>query len=148
TAVPVELDLKAFKRSEPDRKLAYALFRELEFTALTREFADSAPLFDGLEGAIVQPEKRYQIITKREDLDKLVRRLWEADFWSFAVDDSNSEKDAGSYEKQEPLGVAISTGAGASVYIDLQNFAEGKEAAVTPLRDILSNGFLEKCVYD
>jgi DNA polymerase-1 len=148
TAVPVELDLDLLKRGAPNRKLAYALFRELEFTTLTREFADSAPLFDQLEHAIVEPEKRYQIINRREDLDKLIRRLWESDFWSFAVDDSNSPKDAGSYDKEEPLGVAIATGAGAAFYIDLQNFAEGKESAVTPLRDILSNGFLEKCVHD
>lgn len=148
TSMDLELDLDLLKRGEPNRKLAYALFRELEFTALTREFADSAPLFDSLETAIVEPEKRYQKINTRADLDKLVRRLWESDFWSFAVDDSNSPKDSGSDEKEEPIGVAISTGAGASYYIDLQNFVEGKESAVTPLRDILANGFLEKCVHD
>lgn len=149
TAVSVELDLDQLKRREPNRPLAYALFRELEFTALTREFADSAPLFDGLEGApVVSSERRYQIISTRADLDKLIRKLWEADFWSFAVDDTNSPKDSSSYDKQEPPGVAIATGAGASFYIDLQNFESGKEEAVTPLRDILSNGFLEKCVHD
>jgi DNA polymerase-1 len=148
TTMDFDLDLDLMKRGAPDRKLAYALFRELEFTALTREFADSAPLFDGLETAIVEPEKRYQKISMREDLDKLIRRLWENDNWSFAVDDSNSPKDSGSYEKEEPLGLAIANGAGASYYIDLQNFAGGKQEAVTPLKDILSNGFLEKCVHD
>ena len=42
--VPIDLDLNAFKLGMPNRQLAYALFRELEFTLLTREFADASPL--------------------------------------------------------------------------------------------------------
>jgi len=149
TTMPIELDLDLLKRREPDRKLAYALFRELEFTALTREFADSAPLFDGLEAAVLGiSERRYQIIKTRPDLDKLVRRLWETEHWSFEVDDSNSPKSAASYQKAEPCGVAIATGAGVSFYVDLANFEGGKGEAVVPLKDILSNGFLAKCAHD
>ncbi|HSK71747.1 MAG TPA: DNA polymerase I [Pyrinomonadaceae bacterium] len=149
TDVPVELDLDALKHGEPNRPLAYQLFRELEFTALTREFADSAPLFDSLEKAIIGiAERRYQIINTRGDLDRLIRRLWETEHWSFEADDSNSPKDSGSYDKKEPPGVAIATGAGASYYVDLENFAEGKESALAPLRDILANGFLDKVTHD
>jgi len=146
--VPVELDLDSFRYDTPNRQLAYALFRELEFTSLTREFADSAPLFDQDGGRIVETERRYQIIKTREDLDKLVRKLWEIEFWSFEVDDSNSGAKADSYAKKPPLGVAIATGAGASFYVDLENFEGGQELAITPLGDILSNGFLSKCVHD
>ena len=149
TSVPVELDLEKFKYDAPNRQLAYALFRELEFTSLTREFADSAPLFDGLESAVLGiPERRYQTIKTSQDLDKLVRKLWEIEHWSFNVDDSNSPKNAASYQKIEPCGVAIATGAGASFYVDLQNFEGGKEIAVAALKDILSNGFLAKCTHD
>lgn len=149
TTMPIELDLDLLKRREPDRKLAYNLFRELEFTSLTREFADSAPLFDGLESAVLGiPERRYSIINTRPDLDKLIRRLWETEHWSFEVDDANSPKSAASYQKAEPSGVAIAIGAGASHYIDLTNFEGGKDEAITPLKDILSNGFLAKCVHD
>jgi DNA polymerase-1 len=147
-SVPVNLDLDALKAKEPNRQLAYALFRELEFTALTREFADSTPLFDGDNKPVVEAERRYQIIKTREDLDKLIRRLWETEHWSFQVDDTNSPKKADSYAKHPPLGVAIATGAGASFYVDLENFAEGKDAAIAPLKDILSNGFLEKVTHD
>ena len=42
--------LDALKHREPNRQLAYALFRELEFSSLTREFADTMPLFAGLDG--------------------------------------------------------------------------------------------------
>src|SRR5829696_6374576 len=62
-AVPVELDLDAVKHREPNRQLAYQLFRELEFTSLTREFADSTPLFDGLDNTpLVRQPRRYQLI--------------------------------------------------------------------------------------
>jgi len=39
---PVSLELSALERREPDRPAAYALFSELEFTALAREFAPEA----------------------------------------------------------------------------------------------------------
>jgi DNA polymerase I len=147
--VPVELDLEKLKHREPNRELAYQLFRELEFTALTREFADSAPLFAGLDNQpLVEVSRRYQIIKTREDLDKLIRRLWETEHWSFQVDDSNSPPKADSYAKRPPLGVAIATGAGASYYVDLENFEGGNENAIEPLKDILSNGFLEKVTHD
>src|SRR6267142_408774 len=38
----VELDLDQIKSRPPDRAAAYELFKELEFAALTREFADAA----------------------------------------------------------------------------------------------------------
>ncbi|HEY8561665.1 MAG TPA: DNA polymerase I [Pyrinomonadaceae bacterium] len=151
-AVPIELDLDALKMREPDRKLAYKLFRELEFTSLTREFADSTPLFDGLSdddnAPLVRQPRRYQVIKSGAELDKLIRRLWETEHWSFQVDDSSSPPKADSYAKRPPLGLAIAIGAGASYYVDLENFEEGAEAAIEPLRDILSNGFLSKVTHD
>jgi DNA polymerase-1 len=149
TTMPIELDLDALKHREPNRELAYKLFRELEFSSLTREFADTMPLFASLdEAANAVTERRYKIIKTSEDLNKLVRRLWETEHWSFETDSSNSPPKASSFDKLPPLGVAIATGAGASDYIDLENFAEGRDAAIAPLRDILSNGFLEKCSHD
>lgn len=149
TTMDIELDLDALKHREPNRQLAYQLFRELEFNTLMKEFADSAPLFSMLdESQPLETTRRYQIIKNRADLDKLIRKLWETEHWSFEVDDSNSDAKASSFDKKEPLGVAIATAAGASHYIDLANFEGGKDESVAPLRDILSNGFLEKCVYD
>ncbi|HRH45446.1 MAG TPA: 5'-3' exonuclease H3TH domain-containing protein, partial [Pyrinomonadaceae bacterium] len=149
TTMDIELDLEKLKYSEPNRQLAYALFRELEFNTLMKEFADSSPLFSMLEDSQpVDSTRRYKIINNRADLDKLIRKLWETEHWSFEVDDSNSETKSSSFDKKEPLGVAIATAAGASHYIDLANFEGGKDEAVPVLRDILSNGFLEKCVYD
>jgi DNA polymerase-1 len=147
TDVNVELDLEKLRSRPPDRAAAYQLFRELEFQSLTREFSDAAT---SLEGEDARP-RRYRIIRKRGELDSLVRGLWEAEHWGFAVADSSpvgggqqgSSRDAG-----PPTGVAISTAAGAAAYVDLENFEDGVEAAIEPLRDVLSNGLLSKSVHD
>lgn len=145
----IQLDLGTLKHTEPNRQLAYALFRELEFNTLMREFADSTPLFTAADQQEpVETTRRYAIIKTQTDLDKLIRKLWETEHWSFEVDDSNSGDKSSSFDKKEPLGLAIAIGAGASHYVDLENFEGGKAAAVASLGDILSNGFLEKCAYD
>ncbi|MGB7210711.1 MAG: DNA polymerase I [Pyrinomonadaceae bacterium] len=147
--VPVELDLDQLKSRDPDRDAAYALFRELEFNSLTREFADSATLFEKRKESETETvDTSYSVINTREDLDKLIRKLLETEFWSFEVNDANAGERSSCYHKIEPLGLAIATAAGQSHYIDLQNFAGGKEAALPPLRDIFSNGFLDKTAHD
>jgi DNA polymerase I len=147
--VPIDLDLDQIKSREPDRAAAYELFRELEFNSMIREFADSASLFESSgepkAGAV---EKNYSMIDTRADLDALVRKLWETEQWSFEVDDSNADEKSSCFHNVPPAGIAIASSAGNSYYIDLENFKEGLDSAVAPLRDILSNGFLEKAAYD
>jgi len=145
TDVNIELDLDKLRCRPPDRAAAYQLFRELEFQTLTREFSDAAAAVEGAPAT-----RRYRMIRKRSELDTLVRALWDAEHWGFAVADSSppgggqqaSVRDAG-----PPRGVAISTAAGASAYVDLENFEEGTEAAA-PLQDVLANGLLSKSVHD
>jgi DNA polymerase-1 len=147
--VPIELDLDQLKAREPDRAAAYALFRELEFNSMIREFADAATLFDQADGRKpATVELSYSVIDNRADLDKLIRKLWETEHWSFEVDDSNADERSSCFHKVPPAGIAIATAAGISHYVDLDNFKDGRDAAVGPLRDILSNGFLEKSAYD
>jgi DNA polymerase-1 len=149
TDVNVHLDLDKLRSRTPDRAAAYQLFRELEFQSLTREFSDAATVAVAQGGA--SASRRYRIIRKRAELDSLVRALWEAPHWGFAVADSTpvgagqqaTAKDAG-----PATGIAISTAAGASAFVDLLNFEDGAEAAIGPLRDVLSNGLLEKSVHD
>jgi len=154
--VPVSLDLDALKHSEPDRAKAYELFRELEFKALTNEFAGAAievpvlpsgGLFDTRPIKAVT-ETKYLVVKNGDGLDKLVRRLFEVDRWSFHVNDANSNEKASCYNKQPPHGIGIGLGNGEAFYIDLQNFDGGIDAAKGPLKDILTNGFLEKSAYD
>ena len=149
TDVAIELDLDKLRSRPPDRAAAYQLFRELEFQHLTREFSDAATAVAGI--AHSEAQRRYRIIRRRAELDSLIRALWEAEYWGFAVADSTpagagqqgSSRDAG-----PATGVAISTAAGASAFVDLVNFEEGAEAAVGPLRDVLANGLLTKSVHD
>src|SRR5215204_2861439 len=147
--VPVELNLDELKRKEPDRTAAYALFRELEFTALTKEFADSAPLFDSLPSDGTSGiEQNYYVVTTRTELDKLIRTLWEKEKFSFAIDDSNEAKWHSSFDKVPPLGIAISHSPGHAAFIDLENFEGGVEAAVRPLADLFANPYVEKSTHD
>ena len=150
TEVDIPLDLDQLKFREPDRIKAYELFREMEFNTLTKEFADSAPLFAGLgdDGESLESKRHYTIINNRADLDKLIRKLWELEHWSFDVDDSNSKKNSSAFDRKEPCGIAIATGAGISHYIDIENFEGGNDEVITPLKDILSNGFLDKSSHD
>lgn len=147
--VPIEFDLEQLKFREPNRAEAYELFRELEFNSLTKEFADSAPLFASLEGtsgeAIVQ---RYEVVNSREKLDVLIRKLWETELFAFDVDDSNAGERHSAFDKVAPRGIAIATAPGVSHFVDLENFAGGRDAALGPLRDIFANGFLEKTTHD
>ncbi|HJR05717.1 MAG TPA: DNA polymerase I [Pyrinomonadaceae bacterium] len=147
TDVNIKLDLDQLRSKPPDRLAAYKLFRELEFQTLTREFADAAA---GLEG-VETHARRYTRITKREELDDLVRKLWDTDHWSFAVADSTpagAGQQGASRDQAAPTGVAISSAAHTSAFIDFENFEGGAAAAAEPLRDVLANGLLSKSVHD
>lgn len=152
--VDIELDLDQIKARPPDRAAAYDLFRELEFSALTREFADAATAAPASDGGQVS----YQIIETRAALDSLLKSLWDAESVGIAVADSNSA--AVAEQKGEPpleqcamdyeaaAGIAFSTAAGVSAFIDFNKFAEGREALLASLREVLSNGLIEKSVHD
>ena len=143
----VDLDLDRIKARPPDRAAAYELFKELEFSALTREFADAATAAPVADNAVLN----YQIIDSRAALDRLVKSLWEAESVGIAVADSTpvgsgEQQCAIDYEAAE--GIAFSNAAGSSALVDLAKFAEGRDAAVASIREILSNGLLEKSVHD
>jgi DNA polymerase I len=147
TDVEVELKLDEIKTRPPDRTAAYELFRELEFSNLTREYADAAVE----RTATVETERSYRVVQTKNDLDNLVRTLFDAESVGIAVADSTP---AGTGEQecfaelQSTRGIAFSTNAGVSAYVDLEKFAGGTGAAIGPLREVLSNGLVEKTVHD
>ncbi|HVF29174.1 MAG TPA: 5'-3' exonuclease H3TH domain-containing protein, partial [Pyrinomonadaceae bacterium] len=154
TDVSVELDLDKLKHRTPDRAAAYTLFRELEFQTLTREFADAASHSDAASA-----ERNYRKITKNSELESLVRKLWEAEHWSFAIADPvpaearpQEEEAAGEGAATEasalPSGIAISSAPHTSALIDFNEFEGGREGAVELLRDVIANGLLAKSVHD
>ena len=151
----VELDLDAIKARPPDRAAAYELFKELEFAALTREFADAAT------AAPVPGKLQYKIIRNPAELDKLKQSVWDAERLGVAVADSSppnnppdlADSDATllaqcAVDSEQPQGIAFSVGDGQSVFVDLNNFEGGRDVAVESLREMLSNGLIEKSVHD
>ncbi|HEX8852527.1 MAG TPA: DNA polymerase, partial [Pyrinomonadaceae bacterium] len=152
TDVNIKLDLAKLECKAPNRAAAYALFRELEFQALTREFADAAAEVD----AAVAPRNYRQVRTAAE-LDGLVRKLWDVDHWSFAVADSTpagAGQQAGARDgvngggERLPAGLAISFAPNTAAYVNFEEFDGGREAALPALRDVLTNGLLSKSVHD
>jgi DNA polymerase-1 len=145
--VEVELKLDEIKTRAPDRTAAYELFHELEFSNLTREYADAAVE----RPATAAAERNYRVVQTKTELDNLVRTLFDAESVGIAVADSTP---AGTGEQEcfaeleTTRGVAFSTNAGVSAYVDLEKFQGGAPAAIGPLREVLSNGLVEKTVHD
>lgn len=161
TSVPIDLDLEALKRGEPDRQTAYELFRELEFKQLIKEFGDGytepvamasgggGGLFDSLPthtGTAV--ETKYSVVRDRAAFDLLIRKLFDNTSWSYHVNDANSNEKSSAYDKLPPLGLGIGLGNGEAYYIDLENFEGGREAALQPLGDILTNPYFDRSAHD
>ena len=145
TDISMELDLELLQARPPDRTAAYELFRELEFANLTSEFADAA------QASVNTVERRYSIIKDTRALDSLVEQLWQAESIGIALTNS-SEPGAGQQQslrdEHGAQGIALSSEPGKSAFIDLENFAGGRDAAINSLRELLANGLLEKSVHD
>ena len=142
----VDLDLDHIKARPPDRAAAYDLFKELEFSALTREFADGAskPVADS--GPL-----NYEIIDSRAALDRLIKTFWDAESVGIAVADSappGTGEQQCAFDSDAASVLAFSTAPGAAAVVDLEKFKEGRNAAVAALREVLSNGLIEKSVHD
>ncbi len=142
----VELDLEQIKARPADRAAAYGLFKELEFSALTREFADGASKPVAESGSL-----NYEIIDSRAALDQLIKTFWDAESVGVAVADSTppgtgEQQCAFDYDAASVL--AFSTAPGAAAVVDLEKFKEGRNAAIAALREVLSNGLIEKSVHD
>ncbi len=149
TDVDIELDLDLLKIREPDGGKAYELFRELEFESLTREFASAGSLFAGMgDGESIISKRKYELIDTQLGLDKLIRNLWEREKWSFHADDSNSALGKSSYYEKAPLGIGIATGNGCAFYIDIAGFKDDVPTAKRHIKDLLTNKYLDKSVYD
>ena len=141
------LNLDQIKARPPDRAAAYELFRELEFTLLTKEYADAAVE----RPASAESARNYKIVQTKSDLDNLVRALFDAESVGVAV---AYETPAGTGEQecftelQATRGIAFATKPGVAAYVDLEKFSGGLDNAIGPLREVLSNGLVEKTIHD
>jgi DNA polymerase-1 len=145
--IDMTLKLDELKTRPPDRAAAYELFHELEFTLLIKEYADAAVV----RPASTESARNYRIVQKKSDLDDLVRTLFDAESVGVAVADSTPAGTGAQEcftELQTTRGIAFATKAGVAGYVDLEKFSGGVDTAVATLRDVLSNGLIEKSVHD
>jgi DNA polymerase-1 len=144
TDIEIELNLDELETRPPDRALAYELFKELEFTNLSNEFADAAR-------SVAATERRYSVATTARELDALIERLWQAESVGIALTNS-SQPGAGQQQSERDehgaRGIAFAAAAGESAFVDFDSFDGGRDAAADRLRELLTNGLAEKSVHD
>src|SRR5499427_8945880 len=80
--VDIQLNLDELLTRPPDRLAAYELFRELEFTNLSNEFADAAR-------PVVTTERHYSMVTNQRELNALIEKLWQAESVGIALSNSS-----------------------------------------------------------
>jgi DNA polymerase-1 len=136
--MPIKLDLEALIYEEPDRRAAYELFSELEFSQLTREFADAATHESVATVAARKPGKpRYSRITTRAELDRFVNSLWSLDRFALSMAE----------RKGELYGIAISTAQMNAALIDFEKFEAGADP-LPAIKEVLENGLVRKSIHD
>jgi len=145
TDLDVELNLDQLQARPPDRAAAYELFSELEFAALTREFADAR-----VQTTLVQSAHHYHLVRNEKALKALVQDLWNAEHVGIAIaEPTDGEAEQRSLLPREgAFGIAFSAAPGHAFYVDFEKFVEGRDAALGPVKEVLANGLLEKSVHD
>lgn len=137
--MPIELDLDALTFEDPDRRAAYELFSELEFAALTREYADAAaPTRPAVTVAARETgAASYSKIRTRADLDRFLEALWEKERIGLSI----AERDAVAF------GVAIAPAEMQAALVDFSAF-DGRHDPLARLKEVLENGLIRKVVHD
>ena len=136
TDAPVELDLDALRRQEPDRAAAHALFKELEFQALAREYAPAAAEAVAAE---------HRLLARREEIEAVAAEARKTGHVALGVVVTSA-----SAMRADALGIALSWAPGRSAYvplahsaIDLPN-APGRMEALEALRPLLEDAAVRK----
>ena len=111
--VPVALDLDALRRRPPDRAAAHALFTELEFVALAKEYAPEAG----------PTRVEYDVLTDPESVRAAVVRARAAGKVAVCF-----VRDAREPMRAQPRGVALAWQRGHAVYVPLDHPADASGA--------------------
>ena len=104
TDVAATLDLEALKRQPPDRAQAHALFTELEFQVLAREYAPDAP----------QAEAALRILERMDEVEALVQEARVAGRMAVSLLTSSAQA-----MTARIVGLAVATKPGVAAYIPL-----------------------------
>ena len=104
--VPVTLDLEALKRRPPNRAAANALFTELEFVALAKEYAPEAGPSRTEYAVLLEPDAIRAAVTEARKAGRVAVCF---------------VRDAREPMRAQPLGVALAWERGHAVYIPLHH---------------------------
>ncbi|HXY41807.1 MAG TPA: DNA polymerase I [Vicinamibacteria bacterium] len=104
--VPVQLDLEAIVCREPDRAACHALFKELEFQALAREYAPQ----------VVPGTGEHRLLTETGQVRAAVEKARAAGRLALGL-----VVTSGQAMRALPLGIALSWSEGGSVYVPLRH---------------------------
>jgi DNA polymerase-1 len=135
TDAPVSLDLEALRRQEPDRAATYALFKELEFQVLAREYAPEATA-EAVE---------HRLLARLEEIEALAAEARKSGRVGLGVVVTNALA-----MRAEVLGVALSWAPGRSAYVPLAHSAidlpqaPGRAEALQALRPLLEDEEVRK----
>jgi DNA polymerase-1 len=102
--VPVKLDLETVRRGSPDRAAAHALFTELEFVALAKEYAPEAG----------PSRTTHRVLMTRPEIEAAVADARRAQQVALCF-----VRDAREPMRATPLGVGLAWKAGEAVYVPI-----------------------------
>jgi DNA polymerase-1 len=111
--VPIEVDLTAMRLKEPDRERLYAIFKELEFKSLLKEFSPAAAPQAAVDYVLVRTEDKFK---------ELLLKLGKAK--EFALDFETTDTDP---MLAEPVGISFCW--------------KEKEAYYVPIKSVHSSQF-------
>ena len=137
--MPIELDLEALVFEEADRKAAYELYSELEFAALTREYADAADQTKAAATVATRATGKasYARIITIAELDRFVEALWDKERIGLAI----AERDG------VVFGFAIAPTESRAAIVDFSAF-NSKQDPIVKLKEVLENGLVRKVIHD
>jgi len=132
----VEIELEQLRYRGPDPHRAYAVFTELEFTSLLKDFVDVEKVAAEKTPHVVVRESAgdYLQIPDESALRKWVERIWATDRFAFSL----------ASEEGEIRGIALALEPQAAIYVDLA----AMPAAWAIMREVFENGLLTKCAHD
>ncbi|MFZ4628075.1 MAG: DNA polymerase I [Blastocatellia bacterium] len=140
-SVPVTLDLDALQVEEPDSALAHALFAELEFAQLTKEFAAASQAARNTSVQSATPERAstdYTVRTTGEEMGRAAKQLVEAEELTFRLHAN---------PRGELMGVAVATAPGRAEYWAIEECTDRPEA-MRALATLLGGSRPRKVTHD
>jgi len=135
TQVPEDYNLQALKRRNPDREKLQKIFKEMEFAKLLKEFAAPAEA----------QEEEYILITKKNDLNQLLKELERAGVFSLDLESTSLEP-----MRAEIVGFSFSFKPHRAYYVPVGHDYPGaprqlpQEEVLESLRPLLEDPLLKK----